>query len=104
MGYSEAPEEVRKYFENGRRKIQKVIANDDYTLTVTFDNGEVRNYILADKLKGVFEILKDKTKFREVFIDEAGTIAWDKDKSMDSKIVWNNRIDICADAVYLDSH
>jgi hypothetical protein len=31
------PKEVKNYFNKGRRKINKVIANDDYTLTITFD-------------------------------------------------------------------
>jgi len=40
---------------------------------------------MANKLFGVFEILKDINKFKQVFIDESGNIAWDKDTSSDSK-------------------
>jgi len=32
-----------------------------------------------------------------VFIDEHGNIAWDRDNTIDSKINWNNRIDICGE-------
>jgi hypothetical protein len=103
MGYSDLPEEVKKYFESGRRKITNFIANDDYSLTITFDNGEVKIYSMVNQLIGVFEILKNKEKFKEAFIDEAGNLAWDKDKLIDSRINWSNRIVICVDAVYLNS-
>jgi len=58
---------------------------------------------MNDKLYGVFEILKDISKFKEVFIDEYGNIAWDIDKTLDSNVHWNNRIDLCKDSVYLNS-
>ena len=31
-----------EYFASGRRKIIGVVSNDDYTLILTFDNGETR--------------------------------------------------------------
>ena len=71
------PEKVKEYFEKGPRTIEKVIANEDYTLTVHFDNGEVRIYDMSEMLYGVFEVLKDKAKFKKVFLDEYGNIAWD---------------------------
>jgi hypothetical protein len=58
---------------------------------------------MNEKLYGVFDILKDKNKFKEVFLDEYGNIAWDIDKNIDSSVHWNNRIDLCKDSVYLDS-
>ncbi|WP_461207188.1 DUF2442 domain-containing protein [Clostridium sp. DL1XJH146] len=97
------PDKVTDYFKNGSKKIIKVTANDDFTLTVVFDNNEVRLYDLSNNMFGVFEVLKNKDKFKEVFIDESGNIAWDKDKNVDSNIVWNNRIDICKDSIYMDS-
>ena len=100
----EMPDNVREYFESGPRTIKKVIANEDYTLTIYFDNEEVRVYDLSDNLYGVFEILKNKVKFKKVFIDECGNIAWDIDENIDSSIHWNNRIDLCADSVYLASN
>lgn len=98
------PDNVREYFASGPRTIKKVIANEDYTLTIYFDNEEVRVYDLSDNLYGVFEILKNKVKFKKVFIDESGNIAWDIDENIDSSIHWNNRIDLCADSVYLASN
>ena len=97
------PQEVTEYFKMETPKITKVIANDNYTLTITFNNYEVRLYDLSKSLFGVFEILKDKDKFREVFIDASGNLAWDKDKNIDSNVVWSNRIDICKDAAYMGS-
>jgi len=94
---------VKEYFKNGERKITKVVPNDDYSLTVSFDNGEVRVYDMSEHLFGVFKVLKDKSKFKEVFIDEFGNIAWERDKNVDSNKVWNNKIDICKDSVYMDS-
>jgi hypothetical protein len=41
--------EVNNYFDKGRRQINKVIANDDYSLTITFDNGEVKIYNLSKR-------------------------------------------------------
>ena len=99
----EMPSEVKRYFENGRKEIIKVIPNEDYSLTIYFDNNEVRIYDMSESLFGVFEVLKDKEKFKEVFIDEYGNIAWDIDKDIDSNIYWNNRIDLCKDAVYMKS-
>lgn len=58
---------------------------------------------MLENLFGVFQILKDKEKFNEVFIDEYGNIAWDIDKKIDSSIHWNNRIDLCKDSVYIES-
>jgi hypothetical protein len=96
-------QKVKEYLLSGTRKITKVIPSSDYILTLEFDNGEIRTFDMSDKLFGVFEILKDKAKFKEAFVDEHGNIAWDKDKAVDSKIVWNNRMDICKDSLYLAS-
>ena len=98
------PKRVKDYFEKGKRNIVQVTPNEDYTLTVTFDNQEVRIYDMSKNLFGVFEILKDKDKFKEVFIDEFGNIAWERDKTVDSNKVWNNKIEVCKDSVYMDSH
>lgn len=99
----EMPRKVKDYFISGPRKIKKVIPNDDYTLTIYFDNKEVRLYDMSNMLFGVFKILKNKEKFKEVFIDEFGNIAWDIDKKIDSSVNWNNRINLCTDSVYMES-
>jgi len=97
------PKKVKEYFEKGKRKIIKVVPNDDYSLTVTFDNSEVRIYDMSSNLYGVFEMLKDKNNFNQVFIDEFGNIAWERKQNVDSGKAWNNKIEICKDSVYMDS-
>ena len=95
-------QELKDYLQNPK-KIIDVIPNKDFTLTIKFDNDEIRIYDLNDKLFGVFEILKNLNKFNEVFIDKSGNVAWDIDTSIDSNTFWNNRIDICKDSIYLNS-
>ncbi len=95
-------QKTKNYFENPR-KLVKVEADDMFRLHLTFDNGEVRIYSMENELDGVFSVLKDKEKFRSVFIDEFGNAAWNIDDSVDSKEQWENRIDICKDALYMDS-
>lgn len=95
-------EKVKRYFENPK-KLKKVEADEEYNLYLTFDNGEVRIYNMRNELDGVFSVLRDKKKFQSVFIDEFGNVAWDIDGSLDSNEHWGNRIDICKDALYMDS-
>ena len=97
------PKEVRAYFDGERRKLIGVKPNGDYSLTLTFDNGEVKIYDMNDKIdKGVFA--KIKPRFDSVFIDEeTGSVAWDIDPEVDSNVVWNNRVDLCADTCYIYS-
>lgn len=94
-----------EYFSNGRRKIVGVIPNDNFTLTISFDNGEKRVLDIAPMLiKGtVFETFADIKNFRRVYIDENHSIAWDINPEIDSNIVWNNKVDLCPDSCYIDS-
>lgn len=95
-------ENIRKYFKNAR-KIKEVKPIENYTLLLTFDNGEIKKYSMDKDLTGVFTILKDKEKFNSVFLDEVGNVAWNIDSSIDSNVYYDNRIDLCKDALYLDS-
>ena len=93
---------VKEYFDNPR-KIVVVEPLKDYVLRLTFDNGEIKCYSMQDKLQGVFAALQNPAKFQKVFLDEFGNVAWDIDETKDSSVYWNNRIDLCKDALYLDS-
>jgi hypothetical protein len=95
---------VQEYFKNGRRKVISVVPTDNYLLKLEFDNGEKRVFDMKDKLTGVFEVLKDKKKFNSVFINNTGDVSWDIDKSINSNENRNNRIEICKDALYLNSN
>lgn len=95
-------ERVKKYFENPR-KIKNVKPIENYTLLLTFDNGEIKKYSMVDELTGVFSVLKNKEKFDQVFINDVGNIAWNIDNNVDSSIHWENQIDLCKDMLYMDS-
>ncbi len=41
-------------------------------------------------------------KFNQVYLDDSGVISWDKDSSIDSNIVWTNKLDICTDTCYIN--
>lgn len=94
-----------KYFASGRKKIIAVEPNNNFTLSINFDNGETRIYDVRPLLKqgSVFEPLSNIDNFRRVYIDEEHCIAWDIDPAIDSAKVWSNKIDLCSDTCYIDS-
>ena len=94
-----------EYFASGRKKIVGVAANNDFTLTIRFDNGEIRLYDMLPLLKKgtVFEPFADLRNFRRVYVDDTHCIAWDIDPAIDSRRVWSNKVDLCPDTCYLDS-
>ena len=72
-------------------RVKFVIAGDDYTLDVTFSNGEVGLYDCTPLLDfGVFKELRDIRYFRQAFVS-GGTV------------VWPHEQDICPDTLYEDS-
>lgn len=94
-----------EYFASGRKRIIGVSANDDFTLTIRFDNGEQRLYDMRPYLKKgtVFEPFAKLENFRRVYVDDTHAIAWDIDPNVDSKKVWSNKVDLSPDSCYLDS-
>lgn len=94
-----------EYFANGRKTITAVVPNNDFTLTLTFDNNEKRIYDVKPLLtKGtVFETFADINNFRRVYIDDEHCVAWDINPNVDSNEVWNNKVDLCPDSCYMDS-
>ena len=94
-----------EYFAGGRKKITGVVPNDDFTLTIRFDNGEKRLYDMRPLLKKgtVFEPLIQMENFRRVYVDDTHSVAWDIDPSVDSEKVWSNKVDLCSDSCYIDS-
>lgn len=97
------PKEVDEYLKKGRRKIKEVLPNEDFTLTVTFDNGEIKIYDVRPNLRGIMEPFNDIKRFKSVYLDEDGAVCWDIDPQKDSKINWNNKIDLCPDSIYIYS-
>ena len=42
----EMPNDVREYFASGAKTIKRVTANEDYTLTIHFNNGEIGGLLI----------------------------------------------------------
>ena len=102
MGYSES---AADYFCGERRTIIKLIPNDDFTITLFFDNGEKRLLNVEPWLeKGtVFEAICEIGNFKRAYLDEENCVSWDINPDIDSKEVWNNKIDLCPDTCYIES-
>lgn len=98
-------EKAARYFASEKKRIISVVPNDDYTLTIEFDNGENRLLDVRSYLeKGtVFETFLDIDNFKRVYVDKQHCIAWDIDPTVDSDLVWNNKVDLCPDSCYIDS-
>ena len=72
-------------------RVKHVIANLDYTLTLTFDNNEVKIFDMKPYLnKGIFKELRDMGLFKSV-------------KPFLGSVQWKNGQDLCPDTLYLDS-
>jgi hypothetical protein len=72
-------------------RIKSVKPNDNYTLTLTFLNDEVRIFDMTPYLKiGIFKELIDKAKFNAVRV-------------MLGSIQWQTGQDLCPDTLYLES-
>jgi len=72
-------------------RVKAVRPNPDYTLTLTFANGEVKSFDVKPYLNiGIFKELKDLSLFNTV-------------KPFLGSIKWKNGQDFCPDTLYLDS-
>lgn len=98
-------QQTAEYFAAGRRKVVCASANDNFTLTLNFDNGEVRVLDCKPFIEEgtVFAALFAPDVFRRVYLDELHCVCWDKDPAVDSNKVWSNKIDLSSDTCYLDS-
>jgi hypothetical protein len=69
-------------------RVVNVVARDDYSLELTFDNGEVRLFDARPYLdKGLFAQLKDLDRFRSAYV------AYDT-------VCWPGRLDIAPETLY----
>jgi hypothetical protein len=72
-------------------RVRSVLAKDDHTLEIEFDNGETGVYDCTPYLDfGVFRELRDLGYFQQARV-EGGTVAWPHEQ------------DICPDTLYHDS-
>lgn len=94
-----------EYYASGTKKIIAVEACEDFTLLLSFDNGELRRYDCTPLLKPgtVFESFMSYENFKRVYLDDAHVVSWDIDPNVDSEKVWSNKVDICPDGCYVES-
>jgi hypothetical protein len=72
-------------------RVKDVKPNPDYTLTLTFANGEVKVFDVKPYLdQGIFRELRDKSKFNSV-------------RPFLGSIQWQNGQDFCPDTLYLEA-
>ena len=68
-----------------------VKSNDDFTLTISFSNGETRSFDMKPHLNfGIFKELSDLWYFRQAHIEN-------------STVAWPHGQDVCPDTLYEDS-
>lgn len=93
------------YYASGRRQITQVIPKDDFTLLLSFDNGEQRIFNALPLLQSgtVFAPFRELDNFRRVYLDDQHCVSWDIDPTIDSNTVWSNKVDLCPDTCYVDS-
>ena len=71
-------------------RVKSVVANENYTKTITFENGETKIFDMTPYLDfGVFIELKDKNYFRQV-------------KPFMGTISWPHGQDVCPDTLYIE--
>lgn len=94
-----------EYFASGRKKILSVTPNENFTLILTFDNGEKRSFDMKRIIEDgtVFAFLSQPSNFMRVYLDEDGSVCWDIDPDVDSNVIWSNKVDLSPDSCYLDS-
>lgn len=96
---------MAEYFAGGRKRLAAVAPQRDFTLLLTYEDGEQRVYDMKPFLEkgGVFAQFRDYEEFKRVYLDDEHVVAWDIDPTVDSNVVWNNKVDICPDGCYVDS-
>ena len=69
-------------------RVMAVIPNDDYSLLLTFESGEMGRFDVSPYLSlGIFSELRDKTYFQQVRV-AGGTVQWPHEQ------------DFCPDTLY----
>ena len=74
------------------RDVVEVRPLEEYRVFLRFDNGvqgEIDLELLLSPFDGVFEPLRDRARFREVFVDDGGTIAWPNGADLAPEILYS---------------
>lgn len=98
-------QKMAEYFVSGRRTILDVKANQDFTLSLLFDNDEKKIFDMKELIQPntIFECLADWKIFSRVYLDSNSVVSWDKNLTINSEENWQNKIDISSDTLYVDS-
>lgn len=85
----------------GRKRLVKATPFPAYTLILEYEDGERRIYDCRDLPQAGpgFEFLKEYKNFERVYVC-AGAVTWDIDPNVDSRVVWENQVDLCPDCCY----
>ena len=94
-----------EYFASGRKQILSATPNKDFTLTLTFDSGEIRLYDMKPLIRSqtVFSFLEDYQCFSQVYLDEYHAVSWKRPLSGPDDPGPSSKIDLCPDQCYTDS-
>jgi hypothetical protein len=93
-GIGEEPAEIS---EQECMEIVSAVARDDFSVVLTFDNGEVRVLDMKPRIKEktAFAFLSDIGSFKGMYLDNCQCVSWDSAP--------NNRASLTADLCYLES-
>jgi hypothetical protein len=70
--------------------VKEVIPDTDYTLLLTFDNGDKRRFDMKPYLdKGIFQELRDVNQFNSVHVS-FDTVEWDNEADFDPEVLYTN--------------
>ena len=94
-----------KYYASGTKRIVSAFPNDDFTVTILFNNGEKRKLDIKPIINegGVFNHIKAPEAFKRLYVDDTYTICWDIDPNIDSNVVYENKIDLAPEFCYVES-
>lgn len=95
------PRRMAEYYISGRKRLVKVTPYPAYSLILEYEDGERRICDCRDlpQTGPVFEFLKDYENFKRVYVC-AGAVTWDIDPNVDSRVIWENQVDLCPDCCY----
>ena len=68
---------MAEYFARGRKRLAAVAPQEDFTLLLTYEDGEQRVYDMKTKKEkgGVFEPFREYAAFQRVYLDDTCSVA-----------------------------
>ncbi|MDA8228520.1 MULTISPECIES: DUF2442 domain-containing protein [Desulfosporosinus] len=77
-------------------KVKEVVATNDYSLIVTFDNAVIKQYNMQNMIEQPrFLSLKNKALFMTVSVDMGGYgVSWDSEIDLSENELWTQGIEV----------